>query len=163
MFFFKVEISSFDDAAKTLFVVPEQHSDEQGVPFEDKMLTQTADFKQFVKSTQTCMVDGKYTQYKTDGVFESITEQQFDQLKAEGKVEELDSNSFSISTGFSPKKGGGKKDFKTLLIIGGAAIVLPPYAWCRIRDALGDYGRYLAHKRKQYLRYRTDKGSCFGD
>lgn len=124
MFFFKVEISSFDDAAKTLFVVPEQHSDEQGVPFEDKMLTQTADFKQFVKSTQTCMVDGKYTQYKTDGVFESITEQQFEQLKAEGKVEELDSNSFSISTGFSPKKGGGKKDFKTLLIIGGAAIVL---------------------------------------
>lgn len=124
MFFFKVEISSFDDAAKTLFIVPEQHTDEQGVPFEDKMLTQTADFKQFVKSTQTCMVDGKYTQYKTDGVFESITEQQFEQLKVEGKVEELDSNSFSISTGFSPKKGGGKKDFKTLLIIGGAAIVL---------------------------------------
>ena len=52
MFFFKVEISSFDDAAKTLFIVPEQHTDEQGVPFEDKMLTQTADFKQFVKSTQ---------------------------------------------------------------------------------------------------------------
>ena len=124
MFFFKVEISSFDDAAKTLFIVPEQHTDEQGVPFEDKMLTQTADFKQFVKSTQTCMVDGKYTQYKTEGVFDSITEQQFEQLKAEGKVEELDSNSFSISTGFSPKKGGGKKDFKTLLIIGGAAIVL---------------------------------------
>ena len=49
MFFFKVEISSFDDAAKTLFIVPEQHTDEQGVPFEDKMLTQTADFKQFVK------------------------------------------------------------------------------------------------------------------
>lgn len=129
MFFFKVEISSFDDAAKTLFVIPEQHSDEQGVPFEDKMLTQTADFKQFVKSTQTCMVDGKYTQYKTDGVFESITEQQFEQLKAEGKVEELDSNSFSISTGFSPKKGGGKKDFKTLLIIGGAAIVLIPNSY----------------------------------
>lgn len=124
MFFFKVEISSFDDASKTLFIVPEQNADEKGVPFEEKMLTQTADFKQFVKSTQTCMVDGKYTQYKTDGVFESITEQQFEQLKAEGKVEELDSNSFSISTGFSPKKGGGKKDFKTLLIIGGAAIVL---------------------------------------
>ena len=52
MFFFKVEISRFDDAAKTLFIIPEQKADEQGVPFEDKMLTQTADFKQFVKETQ---------------------------------------------------------------------------------------------------------------
>lgn len=124
MFFFKVEISSFDDASKTLFIVPEQNADEKGVPFEDKMLTQTADFKQFVKETQTCMVDGKYTQFKTAEVFESITEQQFEQLMSEGKAEEMDSNSFSISTGFAPKKGGAKKDFKTLLIIGGAAIAL---------------------------------------
>lgn len=124
MFFFKVEISSFDDASKTLFIVPEQNADEKGVPFEDKMLTQTADFKQFVKETQTCMVDGKYTQFKTAEVFESITEQQFEQLMSEGKAEEIDSNSFSISTSFSPKKGGGKKDIKMFLIIGGAAIAL---------------------------------------
>ena len=109
MYFFRVEISSFDDASKTLFIVPEQNADEKGVPFEDKMLTQTADFKQFVKETQTCMVDGKYTQYKTAEVCESITEQQFEQLMSEGKAEEMDSNSFSISTGFSPKKGGGKR------------------------------------------------------
>ena len=124
MYFFRVEISSFDDAAKTLFIIPEQKADEQGVPFEDKMLTQTADFKQFVKETQTCMVDGKYTQFKTAEVCESITEQQFEQLMSEGKAEEMDSNSFSISTGFSPKKGGGKKDIKMFLIIGGAAIAL---------------------------------------
>jgi len=123
MFFFKVEISSFDDASKTLFIVPEQNADEKGVPFEDKMLTQTADFKQFVKETQTCMVDGKYTQFKTAEVCESITEQQFEKLMSEGKAEEMDSNSFSISTGFSPKKGG-KRDIKMFLIIGGAAIAL---------------------------------------
>lgn len=123
MYFFRVEISSFDDAAKTLFIIPEQKADEQGVPFEDKMLTQTADFKQFVKETQTCMVDGKYTQFKTAEVCESITEQQFEQLMSEGKAEEMDSNSFSISTGFSPKKGG-KRDIKMFLIIGGAAIAL---------------------------------------
>lgn len=124
MYFFRVEISSFDDAAKTLFIIPEQKADEQGVPFEDKMLTQTADFKQFVKETQTCMVDGKYTQFKTAEVFDSLDEQQFEQLMSEGKAEEMDSNSFSISTGFSPKKGGGKKDIKMFLIIGGAAIAL---------------------------------------
>lgn len=125
MYFFKIEISSFDDAAKTLFVIPEQNADEKGVPFEEKMLTQTADFKQFVKATQTCMVDGKYTQYKTAEVLDSLDEKRFEQLKAEGRIEELDGNTFSISTGFSPKKGGkGKLDMKTILIIGGAAVVL---------------------------------------
>ncbi len=43
MYFFKIDISSFDDASKTLFVIPEQNADEQGVPFEDKIVTQTAD------------------------------------------------------------------------------------------------------------------------
>lgn len=109
MYFFKIEISSFDDAAKTLFVIPEQNADEKGVPFEEKMLTQTADFKQFVKATQTCMVDGKYTQYKTAEVLDSLDEKRFEQLKAEGRIEELDGNTFSISTGFSPKKGGKGK------------------------------------------------------
>ena len=89
MYFFKIEISSFDDAAKTLFVIPEQNADEKGVPFEEKMLTQTADFKQFVKATQTCMVDGKYTQYKTAEVLDSLDEKRFEQLKAEGRIEEL--------------------------------------------------------------------------
>lgn len=39
-------------------------------------------------------------------------------------MEQLDGNSFSISTGFKPKKSGGKKDMKMYLIIGGIAVAL---------------------------------------
>ena len=124
MYFFRIEISSFDDAAKTLFVIPEQNADEQGVPFEEKMLTQTAEYKAFIKENATSMVDGVYTQYKCVERLESVTEERFAQLQAEGKLEKLDSNSFSVSTGFKPKKSGGKNDMKSYLIIGAFALAL---------------------------------------
>lgn len=125
MYFFRIEFSSFDDAAKTLYIIPEQIADEQGVPFDERILTQTAEYKAFIKETSTSMVDGKYTQYKTDTTYENITDELFGQLQAEGKLEEMDSNSFSISTGYKPKKsgGGGKLDMKTYLMIGGFALV----------------------------------------
>jgi len=112
LYFFRIEISSFDDAAKTLFVIPEQNADEQGIPFEEKILTQTAGYKAFIKENATSMVDGIYTQYKCEERLECVTEETFAQLQAEGKLEQLDSNSFSISTSFKPKKSGGKKDMK---------------------------------------------------
>lgn len=45
MYFFKADISSFDDEAETVFIIPEQNADENGVPFEEKMITQTAEYK----------------------------------------------------------------------------------------------------------------------
>lgn len=122
MYFFRIEISSFDDAQKTLFVIPEQNADEQGVPFEEKMLAQTAKYKAFIKENATSMVDGVYTQYKCGDRLESVTEETFAQLQIEGKLEQLDSNSFSISTSFKPKKASGKKDMRSYLIIGGIAL-----------------------------------------
>lgn len=124
MYFFRIEISSFDDAAETLYVIPEQNADEQGIPFEEKILTQTAGYKAFIKENATSMVDGIYTQYKCEERLECVTEETFAQLQAEGKLEQLDSNSFSISTSFKPKKSGGKKDMKMYLIIGVFAIAL---------------------------------------
>lgn len=123
MYFFRIKISSFDDEEKTLFIVPEQNADEKGVPFDEKLLTQTAEYKQFVKDTATNMVDGEYTQYQTETVFDTIDEQQFAQLEAEGKLTTVDSNAFSISTGIKPaKKGGGTLDFKTIAIIAAVAV-----------------------------------------
>lgn len=124
MYFFKIEISSFDDEAETLYIIPEQNADEQGVPFDEKILTQNAEYKAFVKKTATSMVDGEYTQFMCSENIESINADIFNQLQAEGKLEQLDSNSFSISTGFKPKKSGGKKDMKMYLIIGGIAVAL---------------------------------------
>ncbi len=124
MYFFRIEISSFDDATKTLFVLPEQNADEQGVPFDEKILTRTEEYKTFIKENATSMVDGAYVQYKCEEVLENITEEIFDRLLSEDKLTKLDDNSFSISTGYKPKKSGGKKDMKTYLIIGGIALAL---------------------------------------
>ena len=122
MYFFRVEITSFDDISKTFFIIPEQNADEQGVPFEEKFVTQSAEYKAFIKETKTSLVDGKYTQYKTAEVFDSIDEQRFEQLKAEGKIEELDSNTFNIVTGKTAPKSSSKNNKMLFLIIGAAAL-----------------------------------------
>lgn len=123
MFFFKIEISSFDDETQTLFVIPEQNADENGIPFTEKIVTQTAEYKAFVKETKTSMVDCSYTQYKTDApIAESISAEHFEQLKSENKLVEMDSNTYTITTGKNSAKGG--KNLTTYLIIAGAALLI---------------------------------------
>lgn len=122
MYFFKAGISSFDDEAETVFIIPEQNADENGVPFEEKMITQTAEYKAFVKRTKTALVDCTYTQYQTDEpIADGLNSEKFAQLEAEGKLAVIDANTYSISTGKSAKSKG-KKNFTTYLIIGGIAV-----------------------------------------
>lgn len=122
MYFFKVDISSFDDEAETVFIIPEQNADENGVPFEEKMITQTAEYKAFVKRTKTALVDCTYTQYQTDEpIADGLNSEKFAQLEAEGKLAVIDANTYSISTGKSAKSKG-KKNLTTYLIIGGIAV-----------------------------------------
>ena len=122
MYFFKADISSFDDEAETVFIIPEQNADENGVPFEEKMITQTAEYKAFVKRTKTALVDCTYTQYQTDApIADGLNSEKFAQLEAEGKLAVIDANTYSISTGKSAKSKG-KKNFTTYLIIGGIAV-----------------------------------------
>ena len=61
MYFFKADISSFDDEAETVFIIPGQNADENGVPFEEKMITQTAEYKAFVKRTKTAIAPTRST------------------------------------------------------------------------------------------------------
>lgn len=122
MYFFKADISSFDDEAETVFIIPEQNADENGVPFEEKMITQTAEYKAFVKRTKTALVDCTYTQYQTDEpIVDGLNSEKFAQLETEGKLAVIDANTYSISTGKSAKSKG-KKNFTTYLIIGGIAV-----------------------------------------
>lgn len=122
MYFFKADISSFDDEAEIVFIIPEQNADENGVPFEEKMITQTAEYKAFVKRTKTALVDCTYTQYQTDEpIADDLNSEKFAQLEAEGKIAVIDANTYSISTGKSAKSKG-KKNFTTYLIIGGIAV-----------------------------------------
>ena len=122
MYFFKADISSFDDEAETVFIIPEQNADENGVPFEEKMITQTVEYKAFVKRTKTALVDCTYTQYQTDEpIADGLNSEKFAQLETEGKLAVIDANTYSISTGKSAKSKG-KKNFTTYLIIGGIAV-----------------------------------------
>lgn len=121
MYFFKADISSFDDEAETVFIIPEQNADENGVPFEEKIITQTAEYKAFVKRTKTALVDCAYTQYQTEAVADGLNDEKFAQLETEGKLAVIDANTYSISTGKSAKSKG-KKNFTTYLIIGGIAV-----------------------------------------
>ena len=122
MYFFRIEIYSFDDAAKTFYIVPEQNADEKGVPFDTKFVMQTTEYKQLLKDTQTSIVDGNYIEYKTDMFTETITQEQFEQLKNDNKLQEIETNNFTIQTGFKSKKGG-RLDIKMILIIGAAAVL----------------------------------------
>ncbi len=45
MYFIKVEISSFDDEVQIDFNVPEQTAYEKGLPFDEKLVKQTAEYK----------------------------------------------------------------------------------------------------------------------
>ncbi len=122
MYFFKADISSFDDEAETVFIIPEQNADENGVPFEEKMITQTVEYKAFVKRTKTALVDCTYTQYQTDEpIADGLNSEKFAQLETEGKLAVIDANTYSISTGKSAKSKG-KKNLTTYLIIGGIAV-----------------------------------------
>lgn len=121
MYFFKADISSFDDEAEIVFIIPEQNADENGVPFEEKIITQTAEYKAFVKRTKTALVDCAYTQYQTEAVADGLNDEKFAQLETEGKLAVIDANTYSISTGKSAKSKG-KKNFTTYLIIGGIAV-----------------------------------------
>lgn len=122
MYFFKVDISSFDDEAETVFIIPEQNADENGVPFEEKIITQTAEYKAFAKRTKTALVDCAYTQYQTETAADGLDAEKFAQLEAEGKLTVIDANTYSISTGKSAKSKG-KNNLTTYLIIGGIAVV----------------------------------------
>lgn len=118
MFFFKVDISSFDDEVKTLFIIPEQNADEKGVPFTEKIVTQTAEYKAFIKDTKTTLVDCNYTQYKSEmPLIEGLTEELFNQLLAENKLTQLDSNSYTITTGKSSTKDGNKNTMYIIIAV----------------------------------------------
>ncbi len=126
MYFFRVEISSFDDERKTLFIVPEQTEDDfSSVPFSEKQLTQTAAYKQFVKETKTNVVDVSYELFNTpETVTAEITEEQFEQIRADGKLERIDGNELSIVSGSKSGKGGKGGNLKMYALIGAVAVVV---------------------------------------
>lgn len=129
MYFFRVEISSFDDEKKVLYLIPDQSdTDDLGVPFQEKLLTNSSQYREFVKETKTSVVDVEYTVYRTSApISGTITDESFEQMSQNNALELLDSNEFSITTGKSAKssgKGGNKSAFIVFGLIAAVIVIM---------------------------------------
>lgn len=126
MYFFRVEISSFDDEKKVLYLIPDQSdTDEHGIPFQEKLLTSSPQYKEFVKETKTSVVDVEYTVYRTSApIAGAITDESFEQMSQDNALELLDGNEFSITTGKSAKSSGKGGNKSTYIVFGMIATVI---------------------------------------
>lgn len=99
-YFFKVTLSYFDDERKTFFITPDQsETDEQGVPFSENDLQDTAEFKEFVKTTKADIIDVDYTEFaveydpkKSDILHKPVTDESFTELEKSGLPKIIDEN-----------------------------------------------------------------------
>lgn len=125
MYFFRVAISSFDDEQAVVFLVPDQSdADERGVPFQERLLTNSPQYKEFVRKTKTSVVDVAYTLYRTECILpEQLTEEAFGELMSQGALTAVDDNEISITAGKS-KSGGSKSKNAPLFIAAAAAAVV---------------------------------------
>ena len=102
MYFFKVELSLFDEEKETIFLIPNADTiaiTQGEIPvFSENELTAHPKFLAFVKRTKTSIVDVDYELYSAkDVIFDTMNDEQFEELKDSNKLEMLDSNSFCIT------------------------------------------------------------------
>lgn len=129
MYFFKVELTLFDEDRDTLFIVPKAEQEgENKIPlFSESALTSHYQFITFVKRTKTSIVDVAYELYEAiDFNAEDMDKEEFDELLELNKLVLVDSNDFCIQTRkIKYKKSKGKGGMSSLFPkIGIAAAVL---------------------------------------
>ncbi len=119
-YFFKVTLSYFDDKKITFFITPDQsEKDDEGIPFSEDNLRNTAEFKDFVKTTKADVIDIDYIEYavdydpkKSEILGSSITEESFSSLENGSQLEVVDQNQFLILV----KKQSKGSSSKTVII-----------------------------------------------
>lgn len=101
MYFFKVEISLFDEDKETIFLVPDTDAlekDELPV-FSENELTAHPTFAAFLKRTKTAIVDVSYQLFEAkDTVLEEMDTEKYEELAEQKKLKLLDGNDFCIQT-----------------------------------------------------------------
>lgn len=135
-YFFKVTLSYFDDERKTFFITPDQsETDEQGVPFSENDLQNTAEFKDFVKKTKADIIDVDYTEYaveydpkKSDILNKPVTSESFSELEKSGLLNIIDENQFPSILKKTKKQSGGSK-LPVVCIMVAAIVVLGACAY----------------------------------
>lgn len=132
-YFFKVTLRYFDDESTTFYITPDQSdTDDEGIPFSETDLTNTQEFKDFVKINKADIVDVEYTEYKVtaDGKNDNLSDKEMSQELFEeierkgGLLEIIDENDFPIIVKKIKSSGGNKNKMLYIGIIAAAVVVL---------------------------------------
>lgn len=132
-YFFKVTLSYFDDERKTFFITPDQsETDEQGVPFSENELQDTAEFKEFVKKTKADIIDVDYIEYaveydpkKSDILSKPVTSESFAELENSGQLNVIDENQIILVLKKKKRnKSGDGSKFPIICIVWIAAVIV---------------------------------------
>lgn len=127
MFFFRVELSLFDEERQTIYLYPDtQALDKDETPFfSESALTANPVFKRYVKQLKTDVVDIKYGLYEAkDIVFDEMNDEEFEQLLSQNKLRLIDQNDFCIVCGKMKSKSGRKKNNSMFVLIVAAFAVM---------------------------------------
>lgn len=126
MFFFRVELSLFDEERQTIYLYPDtQALDKDEMPvFSEAALKANVVFKAYIKRLKTGVVDVEYRLYSTDtALTDDLNDETFDQLLSKNKLELIEGNDFCIICGKSGSKPKRKNSsFMFVLIIAAAAV-----------------------------------------
>ncbi len=120
MFFFRVELSLFDEERQTIYLYPDtQALDKDEMPvFSETALKSNPVFKKYIKRLKTNVVDIKYMLYSTDTILpDELTDDMFSQLQEKNKLELMCENEFCIICGKSKSKSGHKNNSSMLVLI----------------------------------------------
>lgn len=120
MFFFRVELSLFDEERQTIYLYPDtQALDKDEMPvFSETALKSNPVFKKYIKRLKTNVVDIKYMLYNTDTILpDELTDDMFSQLQEKNKLELMCENEFCIICGKSKSKSGHKNNSSMLVLI----------------------------------------------
>ena len=120
MFFFRVELSLFDEERQTIYLYPDtQALDKDEIPvFSETALKSNPVFKKYIKRLKTNVVDIKYMLYSTDTILpDELTDDMFSQLQEKNKLELMCENEFCIICGKSKSKSGHKNNSSMLVLI----------------------------------------------
>ncbi len=131
MKFFKVTLTAYSDEKIEIIIIPKPDEYDGDTPiFSEKNLTNTNEFKEFVKRTETPVVTVQYKLFSViDNAVTTLNYNIITELENSGGLELIDENDYiinNIKVAKGKKKKGGFdiKQYMPILIIVGAALLL---------------------------------------
>lgn len=124
MFFFRVELSLFDEDRQTIFLIPETREPDEIPVFSERQLTANPAFKKYTKQHKTGVVDVKYELFKSTAVCEEITDEAFEKMQNENTLDLLDGNEFCIINGKERMRSKSKSSTPIFAIIAIAFVLI---------------------------------------